>query len=146
MGCFAYGSSLDQVGVLGHTPSDIALPLSVMSGVDFYDDTSADLPESGSLKNLTAFNDFAHLKIAIPKQFLESKGLDADVGKVFEDTRAWFESKGAKIDIVDLPVLDASIASYYVIALSEAASNLSRFDGSVMEHALITVQAMTSFM
>ncbi|MCR5763941.1 MAG: Asp-tRNA(Asn)/Glu-tRNA(Gln) amidotransferase subunit GatA [Treponema sp.] len=128
-GVVAYGSSLDQVGILGHTPNDIAIPLSVMSGVDFYDDTSADLPEKGSLKNLKAYSDFAKLKIAIPKQFLESKGLDADVGKVFEDTRAWFESKGAKIDIVDLPVLDASIASYYVIALSEAASNLSRFDG-----------------
>lgn len=128
-GVVAYGSSLDQVGILGHTPNDIALPLSVMSGVDFYDDTSADLPESDSLKNLKAFSDFSKLKIAIPKQFLESKGLDADVGKVFEDTRSWFEKKGAKIDVVDLPVLDASIASYYVIALSEAASNLSRFDG-----------------
>ena len=130
-GVVAYGSSLDQVGLLAHTPRDIALPLSVMSGVDFYDDTSADLPESGSLKNLKAFgaDEFASLRIAIPKQFLESKGLDADVGVVFEQTRAWFESKGARIDVVDLPVLEASIASYYVIALSEAASNLSRFDG-----------------
>ena len=56
-------------------------------------------------------------------------GLDSDVKAVFDNTRKWFESKGAKIDEVDLPVLDASIASYYVIALSEAASNLSRFDG-----------------
>ncbi len=130
-GVVAYGSSLDQVGILGHTPKDIALPLSVMSGVDFYDDTSADLPDSDSLKNLSAMStdDFFKLKIAIPKQFLESKGLSPDVAKVFSDTRAWFESKGAKIETVDLPVLEASIASYYVIALSEAASNLSRFDG-----------------
>ncbi len=130
-GVVAYGSSLDQVGILGHTPKDIALPLSVMSGVDFYDDTSADLPDSDSLKNLSAMSsgDFSKLKIAIPKQFLESKGLSPDVAKVFSDTRAWFESKGAKIETVDLPVLEASIASYYVIALSEAASNLSRFDG-----------------
>ena len=130
-GVVAYGSSLDQVGILGHTPEDIALPLSVMCGVDMYDDTSADLPESQKLKNLETMSDsdFAKLKIAIPKQFLESKGLAPDVGKVFEDTRAWFEKKGAKIDVVDLPVLEASIASYYVIALSEAASNLSRFDG-----------------
>lgn len=130
-GVVAYGSSLDQVGILGHSPKDIALPLSVMSGVDFYDDTSADLPDSDGLKKLKAYSsdDFSKLRIAIPKQFLESKGLDPDVGKVFEETRAWFESKGAKIDVVDLPVLEASIASYYVIALSEAASNLSRFDG-----------------
>ena len=126
-GVVAYGSSLDQVGILGHTPQDIALPLSVMSGVDFYDDTSADLPDTKP--SVEAFSDFSKLKIAVPKQFLESKGMDADVAKVFEETRGWFESKGAKIEVVDLPILDAAIASYYVIALSEAASNLSRFDG-----------------
>lgn len=126
-GVVAYGSSLDQVGILGHTPQDIALPLSVMSGVDFYDDTSADLPDAKPSVN--AFSDFLKLKIAVPKQFLESKGMNADVAKVFEETRGWFESKGAKIEVVDLPILDAAIASYYVIALSEAASNLSRFDG-----------------
>ena len=48
---------------------------------------------------------------------------------MFEQTKDWFSSKGAVLDIVDLPVLDSAIASYYVIALSEAASNLSRFDG-----------------
>ena len=130
-GVVAYGSSLDQVGIIGHTPSDIATPLSVMCGVDMYDDTSADLPNAKALSKLEALSaaEFASLKIAVPKQFLESKGMDADVSKVFEETRAWFEKNGAKIDVVDLPILDASIASYYVIALSEAASNLSRFDG-----------------
>lgn len=128
-GVVAYGSSLDQVGIIGHTPRDIALPLSLMSGVDFYDDTSADLPDSDKLRNLSAYKDFSSLKIAVPKQFEEAKGLDDEVKKVFEDTKAWFTSKGAKIETVDLPILDASIASYYVIALSEAASNLSRFDG-----------------
>ncbi len=130
-GVVAYGSSLDQIGILGHTPQDIALPFSLATGVDMYDDTSADMPDRDGMKNLTALTDeqFASLKIAVPKQFLESKGLSADVAKVFEETRAWFEKKGAKIDVIDLPILDASIASYYVIALSEAASNLSRFDG-----------------
>ncbi|EID84588.1 aspartyl/glutamyl-tRNA(Asn/Gln) amidotransferase, A subunit [Treponema sp. JC4] len=130
-GVVAYGSSLDQVGILGHTPADIAQPLACMSGVDMYDDTSADLPEADSLKNLKALSDaeFKTLKIAIPKQFMKTEGADPEVIKVFNETRAWFESKGAKIEEVDLPILDASIAAYYVIALSEAASNLSRFDG-----------------
>ncbi|MDD6296153.1 MAG: Asp-tRNA(Asn)/Glu-tRNA(Gln) amidotransferase subunit GatA [Treponema sp.] len=130
-GVVAYGSSLDQVGLLGHTPDDIALPLSVMAGEDFYDDTSADLPGREDLLELKPYNngDLSTLKIAIPRQFLENKGLDSDVEEVFSQTRNWFESKGAKIDVVDIPVLDAAIASYYVIALSEAASNLSRFDG-----------------
>ena len=130
-GVVAYGSSLDQVGILGHTPADIATPLSVMCGVDMYDDTSADLPEGKALGQLSAYSaeDFARLKVAVPRQFLESKGMDDDVATVFADTRAWFEKKGAKVETVDLPILDAAIASYYVIALSEAASNLSRFDG-----------------
>ncbi len=128
-GVVAYGSSLDQVGIIGHTPEDIATPLSLMAGLDFYDDTSADLPDTDRLSSLKAYKDFSSLKIAVPKQFEEAKGLDGDVKKVFEETKAWFTSKGAVIETVDLPVLEASIASYYVIALSEAASNLSRFDG-----------------
>ena len=130
-GVVAYGSSLDQVGILGHTPEDIAEPLSLMAGVDFYDDTSADLPNVEDIKNLKAISDdeFKKLKVAIPKQFLKTEGADPDVVKTFEETRAWFQKNGATIEEVDLPVLDASIASYYVIALSEAASNLSRFDG-----------------
>lgn len=130
-GVVAYGSSLDQVGLLGHTPADIALPLSVMSGQDMYDDTSADLPEADSLKNLCAMDasQLAALKIAVPRQFLEAKGMDPDVAATFGATRNWFQEKGASITVVDLPILDAAIASYYVIALSEAASNLSRFDG-----------------
>lgn len=130
-GVVAYGSSLDQVGILGHTPADIAEPLSLMSGVDFYDDTSADLPGKEELKNLKALSadEFKALKVAIPKQFLKTEGADPDVVKCFEETREWFKNKGATIEEVDLPILDASIAAYYVIALSEAASNLSRFDG-----------------
>ena len=130
-GIVAYGSSLDQVGILGHTPADIAEPLSLMCGVDFYDDTSADLPKADKLKDLKAFTDeeFKSLKIAIPKQFLKTEGCSPDVVKCFEDTRNWFLKKGATVEEVDLPVLDASIAAYYVIALAEAASNLSRFDG-----------------
>ena len=130
-GIVAYGSSLDQVGILGHTPADIAEPLSLMAGIDMYDDTSADLPNCNELKNLQGLSesDFSKLKIAIPKQFLKTEGADPDVVECFTQTRGWFEKKGAHVEEVDLPILDASIASYYVIALSEAASNLSRFDG-----------------
>ena len=130
-GVVAYGSSLDQVGLLAHTPDDMAKTLSVMAGTDMYDDTSADLPDSDQLADLAAFTDeeISKLKIAIPKQFLETEGMLSDVSAVFENVKNWLSSKGAKIDVVDLPILDASIASYYVIALSEAASNLSRFDG-----------------
>lgn len=134
-GVVAYGSSLDQVGIIGHTPSDIALPLSVMCGIDFYDDTSADLPDAGLLADLQVY-DVSKLNIAVPRQFEESAGMDADVARVFAETKEWFASNGARITVVDLPILDAAIASYYVIALSEAASNLSRFDGIRYGHRI----------
>ena len=99
--------------------------------MDFYDDTSADLPGAEELKNLSSLSsdEIKKLKIAVPKQFLETKGMDPDVAAVFTSTQEWFKQRGAQIEVVDVPILDASIASYYVIALSEAASNLSRFDG-----------------
>ncbi len=130
-GVVAYGSSLDQVGIIAHAPQDVAKVLAAACGADFYDDNSADLPEADALLDLKPFDahEFSKMKVAIPKQFLESEGLSPDVVAVFDKTRKWFEQKGAKIEVVDMPILDAAIASYYVIALSEAASNLSRFDG-----------------
>ncbi len=126
-GVVAYGSSLDQVGVLAHCPEDILVPLRAMSGADVHDDTSVFLPDAK--KSFSPFVSFPDLKIAVPRQFLEVEGMSADVFRVFSETQSWFKGKGSKIEIVDLPVLEAAIASYYVIALSEAASNLSRFDG-----------------
>lgn len=129
-GVVAFGSSLDQVGLFGRTPCDIALPLSVMAGTDFYDDTSCDLPCSKELRSLSfSKKDFSTLRIAIPRQFLDSEGLDSEVTQTFDAVKKWFEDKGASINVVDIPILDTSIACYYVIAFSEAASNLSRFDG-----------------
>lgn len=134
-GVVAYGSSLDQVGIMGRSVQDIALPLSVMCGEDFRDDTSIDLKDASELKCCSGAGKAApsceggRLRIAVPKQFIETEGLDVDVRAVFEKTMAWFIDRGDAVETVDMPILDAAIASYYVIALSEAASNLSRFDG-----------------
>ncbi|MBQ9630714.1 MAG: Asp-tRNA(Asn)/Glu-tRNA(Gln) amidotransferase subunit GatA [Treponema sp.] len=135
-GVVAYGSSLDQVGLIAHTPSDIALPLFAMCGQDMYDDTSSDLPKSESLLNLKAYENFKNLRIALPRQFIENKGMSADVATVFQNVQDWFKKKGASIKVVDIPVLDAAVASYYVLALAEAASNLSRFDGIRYGHRI----------
>ncbi len=126
-GVVAFGSSLDQVGLFGKEPKDIALPLSVLAGEDFYDDTSSDTDVS-ACKELKAAS-LKGMKIAIPKQFMQAEGLNSQIAARFEEAKEWFVSQGATLETVEIPVLDAAIASYYVIALSEAASNLSRFDG-----------------
>lgn len=130
-GVVAFGSSLDQVGLFGRCVDDVAIPLSVMAGKDFYDDTSCDLPldEIKDWENGISPLEVRGLKVAIPKQFLVNEGLDEDVAKIFEGVKEWFAQQGALVEVVDLPILDASLACYYVIALAEAASNLSRFDG-----------------
>lgn len=133
-GVVAYGSSLDQVGVMANNAQDVAKVLSICAGLDERDDTSYTLPDIEKLAALKPFTDWSKLRIAIPKELISKDGkgseaLDRDVGAAFEKVCQWFSKKGATIESVSIPVLDASIASYYVIALSEAASNLSRFDG-----------------
>jgi aspartyl-tRNA(Asn)/glutamyl-tRNA(Gln) amidotransferase subunit A len=126
-GVVAFGSSLDQVGLMAKNVDDIGLALSVMAGRDMHDDTSADLDFS----NLAKLNPatIKGLRVALPKEFVEAKGLDPEIAKIFDDACEWFRSRGATVETVSIPVLEAAIGCYYVIALSEAASNLSRFDG-----------------
>lgn len=126
-GVVAYGSSLDQVGLLSRKIDDIGLALSVMAGRDSHDDTSADLDYS-SLAKLTPA-EIKGLKVALPKQFVEAKGLDPEIAAIFENACEWFRARGAIVETVSIPVLEAAIGCYYVLALSEASSNLSRFDG-----------------
>lgn len=126
-GVVAFGSSLDQVGLFGKKIDDIALALSVMAGKDVHDDTSADLDFSALAKLDPAV--IKGMKVALPKEFMEEKGLDPEIAAIFEKACEWFRSRGATVETVSIPVLEAAIGCYYVIALSEAASNLSRFDG-----------------
>lgn len=126
-GVVAFGSSLDQVGLFARSVDDISLALSVMAGKDVKDDTSAEVDLS-ALAHLEPAT-IKGLKVAIPEQFMSSEGLDPEVAAVFKDSCDWFRSNGATVETVSLPVLEAAIGCYYVIALSEAASNLSRFDG-----------------
>jgi len=126
-GVVAFGSSLDQVGLFSKKIDDIGLALSVMAGRDAHDDTSADL-DFAALAKLTPA-EIKGLKIALPKEFMDAKGLDPEIASIFEKACEWFRSRGAVVETVSIPVLEAAIGCYYVIALSEAASNLSRFDG-----------------
>ena len=129
-GVVAFGSSLDQVGLFSRCADDIGLVLSVAGGKDSRDGTSADTDFSGC-RSLTPFTaeELSHIRIAVPEQFIKAAGLDPEVAAVFEKMCAVFREKGITVETLSLPVLEAAIPAYYVIALSEAASNLSRFDG-----------------
>lgn len=129
-GITAFGSSLDQVGLFSRSVSDIGLVLSAVAGADAHDGTSIahDFSACSGIKPFQP-EELASLRIALPVEFTETQGLDAGVSGVFESLCAWFKAQGICVEPVSIPILAASIPAYYVIALSEAASNLSRFDG-----------------
>ncbi|AGT43711.1 Asp-tRNA(Asn)/Glu-tRNA(Gln) amidotransferase subunit GatA [Treponema pedis] len=129
-GVTAFSSSLDQVGLFGKEASDIALGIAVMCGKDEMDETSEEADFS-SLLNLTSYSkeEIAKMKFAVPSEFMHAEGLDPEVKNVFTEVCGWLSGLGAEIEEISIPVLDASIPTYYTLAISEAASNLSRIDG-----------------
>ena len=125
-GIIAYASSLDQAGPMCQTAEDAALMLNAMAGFDEQDSTSVqlDTPDFTADLNLP----LQGLKVGLPKEFF-GPGLNPQVAECVMTAVKQIESLGAQIIDISLPNLELSTPAYYVIAPSEASSNLSRFDG-----------------
>ena len=124
-GLVAFASSLDQIGPFTRTVSDAELALSVIGGHDPKDTTSAvNAPAAPS----PAPKDLKGLRVGLPKEYF-IEGLDPEVEKSVRDAVAVLKALGAEIKEVSLPHTKYAIATYYIIAPSEASSNLARFDG-----------------
>ncbi|ETX11803.1 glutamyl-tRNA(Gln) amidotransferase [Marinomonas ushuaiensis DSM 15871] len=130
-GMIAYASSLDQGGPMAKSAEDCAHLMQAMAGFDEKDSTSAENPNDDYLTNINA--PLTGLKIGLPKEYF-GDGLDSKVADVIMAAVKEFEKLGATIKEISLPNLQLSIPSYYVIAPSEASSNLSRFDGVRFGH------------
>jgi aspartyl-tRNA(Asn)/glutamyl-tRNA(Gln) amidotransferase subunit A len=130
-GMIAYASSLDQAGPMAKSAEDCAHLMQAMSGFDEKDSTSSETPTDDYLVNINT--PLTGLKIGLPKEYF-GDGLDADVAAVIMAAVKEFEKLGATVKEISLPNLQLSIPSYYVIAPSEASSNLSRFDGVRFGH------------
>ena len=130
-GMIAYASSLDQGGPMAKSAEDCAHLMQAMAGFDEKDSTSAEQPTDDYLANLNT--PLAGLKIGLPKEYF-GDGLDSQVADIIMAAVKEFEKLGATIKEISLPNLQLSIPSYYVIAPSEASSNLSRFDGVRFGH------------
>ena len=126
-GVIAFGSSFDQVGWLSQSVKDNAYMLEAIAGLDAKDMTSSHLAVPHYAANL-AQADVKGLKIAVPKEYL-GEGIDEDVKEVIKAALAHYESLGAQIDEVSMPHTKYGIPAYYILASSEASSNLQRFDG-----------------
>jgi aspartyl-tRNA(Asn)/glutamyl-tRNA(Gln) amidotransferase subunit A len=125
-GIVAYASSLDQAGPMCTTAEDAAVMLNAMAGFDAQDSTSVQQDAADFTADLN--QPLAGLKVGLPKEFFGS-GLDPQVADCIMAAVKQIEALGAEIVDISLPNLELSIPAYYVIAPSEASSNLSRFDG-----------------
>lgn len=125
-GMIAYASSLDQGGPMARTAHDCALMLNVMAGVDGNDSTSADYPVADYTATLD--QPLSGLKIGLPKEFF-SEQLNPEIATLVQSAIKEYEALGATVKEVSLPNTALSVPAYYIIAPSEASSNLSRFDG-----------------
>ncbi|MDC6381094.1 Asp-tRNA(Asn)/Glu-tRNA(Gln) amidotransferase subunit GatA [Pseudomonas graminis] len=125
-GMIAYASSLDQAGPMARTAEDCALLLQGMAGFDVNDSTSIDEPVPDYSAGLNA--SLQGLRIGVPKEYF-SAGLDPRIADLIMASVEELKKLGAVVKEISLPNLQHAIPAYYVIALAEASSNLSRFDG-----------------
>ncbi len=126
-GLVAFASSLDQIGPITNTVSDAAEILYSISGKDPLDSTSLNKPVPNYLSNLN--KSIKNLKIGIIKECFEHPGLNSEVKESVLSGVERFNSLGAEIIEVECPRFNDGIATYYVIAPSEASANLARYDG-----------------
>ncbi|HDN65255.1 MAG TPA: Asp-tRNA(Asn)/Glu-tRNA(Gln) amidotransferase subunit GatA [Methanosarcinales archaeon] len=122
-GLVSYANSLEQIGPIASTVADVALLYSIIAGYDPKDSTSVEVDTEISIDC-----DVEGLTIGIPAQYF-GEGIDPAVESAVWDGIHHLESEGATYREVDMPHTDYALAAYYIIAISEASSNLARFDG-----------------
>lgn len=126
LGIIAYASSLDQAGVITKTVSDAALMMDVIAGHDAGDSTSINTAPLEFEKTLKAGTD--GFTVGIPDDFKDLSDSD-DLNALWQNMEKRIKDAGGTIKHVSLPSLKYALPAYYIIALSEASSNLARYDG-----------------
>lgn len=125
-GLVAFASSLDQIGPLTKNVEDAAYAMQAIAGYDPKDSTSANVEIPNYLSALTG--DVKGLRIGVPKEYM-GKGIDPAVKEKVLEALKVLEGLGAVWEEVTLPHSEYAVATYYLLASSEASSNLARFDG-----------------
>jgi len=98
----------------------------VISGHDPRDETSTEAPSEDYVDDLES--DVGHLRIGVPKEFF-GEGTDEKIAKVVWNGIEQLKKRGASYCELSLPTLKYALATYYLIAMAEASSNLARYDG-----------------
>ena len=130
-GMIAFASSLDQGGPFARSAEDCALLLQAMAGFDPRDSTSSNSATQDYSAGLE--QGVEGLRIGLPKEYF-AEGLDSRLAAVIETAIGELRKQGAEIRDISLPNTGLSIPTYYVVAMAECSSNLSRFDGVRFGH------------
>ncbi|MBR2348495.1 MAG: aspartyl/glutamyl-tRNA amidotransferase subunit A [Candidatus Methanomethylophilaceae archaeon] len=119
-GLIDYGNSLDKIGILSSKATDLRKYLGIIAGKDEKDPTSCVQPDfNPGYRKLGS--------VAVPKEGME--GLSKDVESAFRKSLETLESMGTEIEFVEMPSLKYAMPAYYVLATSEASTNLARYVG-----------------
>lgn len=124
-GLIDYANSLDKIGCIGKNVYDVALSLSIIAGNDPKDSTSLNAPRQDYTKSLR--DNVKGIRIGVPKEYFEN--VDAKITKIIWDAIKKLESLGATYEEVSLPHTKYALPSYYIIAVSEASTNLAKYSG-----------------
>ena len=126
-GLIAFASSLDQVGPFTHSVADAAELLQVMAGEDPRDATCLKAPVPDYAAALQ--QPIAGLRVGLVRECFEAEGLDPEVKASVMAAAEQLQALGCELVDVSCPRFNDGIATYYVIAPSEASANLARYDG-----------------
>ncbi len=130
-GIIAYASSLDQAGPMVSTVKDAAQTLEIISGHDEKDSTTSQKQVPAWTKNLST--NVKGMKIGVMKEYM-TDALHPDVQKTVENSLEILKKMGAEIVEVSVPMTEFAVPVYYLVAASEASSNLARYDGVKYGH------------
>ena len=122
-GLIAYANSLEQIGPMARSVTDVSTILEVITTHDPRDSTSVDRPYTHSPNP-----DIRGVKIGVPEEYF-GEGVAPRVASVVWDAISLLERKGAEVITCRMPGMAYALAAYYVTCTSEASSNLARFDG-----------------
>ena len=125
-GLVAFASSLDQIGPFGRTVEDAAILLGAIAGYDAKDATSLKVKIPDYTQHLKT--DLKGKRIGLVKETFGA-GLEGDVAKAMDVAIEQLKELGAEIVEISCPNFRYGLPTYYIIAPSEASSNLARYDG-----------------
>jgi len=123
-GLLDYGNSLDKIGPMGQDPELVALVLEVIAGHDEKESTSS--TEKVDVYHTHVRKGAKGMKIGV----LRHGGVDPEIDKEFNIKLKEWEGQGAHLVEIALPTtMHFGLATYYVLAMSEASTNLAKYCG-----------------